>query len=400
MELYTRDIDEYTKDSRQGNQFAPEWPFRLIVSGSSDSGKTTMIMNLLMGNKKIKKDGERYILCNDVILVGKYLNEPKWGIIRDFYNELAEEGEDVSFQALSPSDLPDVESFDPSRATVVVFEDLMNMSRKIQERIADYFSSGRHSNISPIYVSQRFFLIPKTVRENATHISLHRGAGSLSDIKRIISQYTDQSQQSESLVPVIDDLTLKKEFIIFDLRRSKIDPLSIRVRWDTSLRSILDQSQINLGSVNNASQINLTSSRWSFYGQKAIAQAKKDGSLINFARNMPNPKERKKLLANGISAKNSDIWARYVFREAYGIDDKDLGPEWIAFSSQIKASPITKQIQADRYKELLATKPLDNKKMIETLEILLWFLSNGHIKKESYIKGVQEIVQSSLSSNP
>ena len=125
----------------------------------------------------------------------------------------------------------------------------MNMPKKIQERIADYFSSGRHSNISPIYVNQRFFLIPKTVRENATHISLHRGAGSLLDIKRIISQYTDQSQQNESLVPVIDDLTLKKEFIIFDLRRSKIDPLSIWVRWDTSLRSILDQSQINLRSI-------------------------------------------------------------------------------------------------------------------------------------------------------
>ena len=397
MELYTRDIDEYTKDSRQGNQFAPEWPFRLIVSGSSDSGKTTMIMNLLMGNKKIKEDGERYILCNDVILVGKYLNEPKWGIIRDFYNELAEEGEDVSFQALSPKDLPDVESFDPSRATVVVFEDLMNMPNKIQERIADYFSSGRHSNISPIYVSQRFFLIPKTVRENATHISLHRGAGSLLDIKRIISQYTDQSQQSENLVPIIDDLTLKKEFIIFDLRRSRSDPLSIRVRWDTSLRSFLDQSLTDAPNVNQ-SQTNMIS-KFSSYGQKVITQAKKDESLIELARNMPNPKERKKLLANNVNAKNSDIWAKYVFRESYGIENKDLGPEWITFSEQIKTLPITKQVQANRYKELLASKPLDDKKMIEALKILLWFLSNGYIKKESYIKGVQEIVQNSLSSN-
>jgi hypothetical protein len=256
VELYTRDIDEYTKDSRQGNQFAPEWPFRLVVSGSSDSGKTTMIMNLLMGNKKIKEDGERYILCNDVILIGKHLNEPKWNIVRDFYNELAEEGEDVSFQALSPTEIPDVNEFDPSRATVVVFEDLMNMPKKIWERIADYFSSGRYSNISPIYVSQRFFFIPKTVRENITHILLHRGAGSYQDIQRIISQYTDQS---ERLAPVIDDLTLKKEFIIFDLRRSRSDPLSIRVRWDTSLRSVIDQSQINLESVNNISQTDLIS---------------------------------------------------------------------------------------------------------------------------------------------
>ena len=114
MDLYIRDVDEYTKDLRQGNKFAPEWPFRMGVSESSDSGKTTMIMNLLMGNKKIKKDGERYILCNDVVLIGKFLHEPKWGIVRDFFNELANEGEDVSFRALSPSEIPDVEEFDPN----------------------------------------------------------------------------------------------------------------------------------------------------------------------------------------------------------------------------------------------------------------------------------------------
>ena len=85
MDLYIRDVNEYySKDLRQGNKFDPEWPFRMVVSGSSDSGKTTMIMNLLMDNKKIKEDGERYILCNDVILVEKYLNEPKWNIVRDF----------------------------------------------------------------------------------------------------------------------------------------------------------------------------------------------------------------------------------------------------------------------------------------------------------------------------
>ena len=84
MELYIRDVDEYSKDLRQGNKFAPEWPFRMGVSGSSDSGKTTMLMNLLMGNKNIKEDGERYILCNDVVLIGKFLHEPKWIIVRDF----------------------------------------------------------------------------------------------------------------------------------------------------------------------------------------------------------------------------------------------------------------------------------------------------------------------------
>jgi len=301
MDFYIRDVDEYSKDLRQGNKFAPEWPFRMGVSGSSDSGKTTMLMNLLMGNKNIKEDGERYICCDDVVLIGKFLHEPKWIIVRDFFNELANKGEDVSFRALSPLEIPDVEEFDPNRATVVVFEDLMNMPKKIQERIADYFSSGRHSNVSPIYVSQRFFLIPKTIRENLTYISLHRGSGNLLDLKRIISPYTEHP---ENLVPVIDDLTLKKEFIILDLRRSKDDPLSIRVRWDTSLRSILDQSHtildqsqkqsnINPGSVNNTFGLSNGLDKFSPYGQKAIVEAKKNGTLVDFARNTPTPKERK-----------------------------------------------------------------------------------------------------------
>ena len=395
MDFYIRDVDEYFKDLRQGNKFAPEWPFRMVVSGSSDSGKTTMIMNLLMGDKKIKENGERYILCNDVVLIGKFLHEPKWVIVRDFFNKLADEGEDVSFRALSPSEIPDVKEFDPNRATVVVFEDLMNMPKKIQERIADYFSSGRHSNVSSIYVSQRFFLIPKTIRENVTYISLHRGAGNLLDLKRIISPYTEHA---ESLAPVIDDLTLKKEFIVLDLRRPKDDPLSIRVRWDTSLRSILDQSQKQsksiIESVNTTSELLNGSSKFSPYGQNAVAKANKDGLLVEFARNLPNPKERKKLLADRVMAKNSDIWAKYVFREAFSINGKDLGPEWIKFSEQLKNNSkpsITKETQLSRYIELLASRPLDDKKIIEGHEILLWLFSNEYIDRKTYISGINEI---------
>ena len=399
MDFYIRDVDEYSKDLRQGNKFAPEWPFRMVVSGSSDSGKTTMLMNLLMGNKNIKEDGERYICCDDVVLIGKFLHEPKWIIVRDFFNELANKGEDVSFRALSPLEIPDVEEFDPNRATVVIFEDLMNMFKKIQERIADYFSSGSHSNVSPIYVSQRFFLIPKTIRENLTYISLHRGSGNLLDLKRIISPYTEHP---ENLVPVIDDLTLKKEFIILDLRRSKDDPLSIRVRWDTSLRSILDQSKmVQESSQSDIKSVNILSEqfkseprKFSIYGQNAVAEANRDGLLVEFARNLPNPKERKKLLADGVMAKNRDIWARYVFREAFGINGKDLGPKWIKFSEQLKNNSkpsITKETQLSRYIELLASQPLDDKKIIEGHEILLWLFSNGYIDQKTYKAGIKEL---------
>ena len=87
--------------------------------------------------------------------------------------------------------------------------------------------------------------------------------------------------------------------------------------------TILDQSQkrsnINLGSVNNTFGSSNGLDKFSPYGQKAIVEEKKNGTLVDFARNMPTPKEHKKLLAKNVKAKNSDIWAKYVFWKAFGI---------------------------------------------------------------------------------
>ena len=120
------------------------------------------------------------------------------------------------------------------------------------------------------------------------YISLHGGHGSLSDTKRIISQYTNES---DSLAPVIDELTLGREFIVFDLRRPKTDPLAIRVRWDTSLRTFMESSKNDSRIITESSKNNLRC-RFTSYGQKAIAEAKKNNSLKEFARNFPSPKER------------------------------------------------------------------------------------------------------------
>jgi hypothetical protein len=394
MDYFVYNVDEDTNSSSlQGNKYAPAWTFRLAVAGSSDSGKTTMVINLLMGNKKTKENGERYILCNDVVLIGRYLNEAKWSIVRDFFEELAET-EDVSFRAIPYTEIPETSVFDVHRSTVVIFEDLMNAPKKVQEKISEYFIHGRHCNISSIYISQSFFSIPKTIRDNVNYISLHRGGGSLADIKRIISLYTESSA---TLAPVIDDLTLKREFIVFDLRRSRIDPLSIRVRWDISLRSIMDQSEIGQSSVN---VISMTSSKegdskFSAYGQKAIALAKKNDTLIEFARNFPSPKERNVLLGKGISAKNSNIWRRLVFREAYGIKGKDLGQEWTTFSkrlSEVSRGRTAGEVDQLSYiNELLNSGPLDDKKIAEACGALLTLFSDGYIDKQALCVLVKQL---------
>ena len=113
---------------------------------------------------------------------------------------------------------------------------------------------------------------------------------------------------------------------------------------------------------------------------------------MELAKNMLSPEECSRMLADGVKVKNSDIWARYVFREAYSIKDKDLGLDWVKFKEQLKESPITKQSQLDRYRKLFASRPLDDKKIAEGLEILQWLLSNKYIDQKLFMKGCAEIL--------
>ena len=54
----------------------------MLLAGSSGSGKTNMLVDLLLDDKLIEtyykqKGRKRYIPCNDIVLIGKHLEEPK-----------------------------------------------------------------------------------------------------------------------------------------------------------------------------------------------------------------------------------------------------------------------------------------------------------------------------------
>jgi GTPase SAR1 family protein len=87
MEFFVYNVDEIPRKSLEqmkGNKYAPDWPFRLLVCGGSNSGKTNMVINLILGNKLQRmykgKKGDRYIKNDDLILVGKHA-EPKWELV-------------------------------------------------------------------------------------------------------------------------------------------------------------------------------------------------------------------------------------------------------------------------------------------------------------------------------
>ena len=54
MPIYVYNINETSKKSSErmkGNKYSPDCPFRMLVNGSSNSGKTNMVINLMLGKK-------------------------------------------------------------------------------------------------------------------------------------------------------------------------------------------------------------------------------------------------------------------------------------------------------------------------------------------------------------
>ena len=53
------------------------------------------------------------------------------------------------------------------------FDDLINASERIQNKISNHFTDGRHHQISPIYLSQSYYDVPQKLRHNCSHMVLY-----------------------------------------------------------------------------------------------------------------------------------------------------------------------------------------------------------------------------------
>ena len=89
MEYYIYHLDEVKSMKNTNHPASPAFPFRLLICGGSDSGKTNMILNLLLGNKiqrlHKKRKGKRYVKNDDLVLIGKHIHEPKWVLVKNYY---------------------------------------------------------------------------------------------------------------------------------------------------------------------------------------------------------------------------------------------------------------------------------------------------------------------------
>lgn len=218
------DIQNLTwKSSGKKRQNHPLLPrsIRGLIVGKSGSGKTTVLMNLLLQ--------PRWLDYNNLFVYGKSLFQPEYKIIKTafecgFSKELVlhffkhpdefmrqaqinkceigdlihEIGQELSNKQVnthffeSADDVPDPSSLCSGDKNLIIFDDVMLQK---QNAIEQYYIRGRHNNVDCFYLSQNYFKPPRqTVRENANLIILFP-----QDIKTVEHIYPDHASLDMSL---------------------------------------------------------------------------------------------------------------------------------------------------------------------------------------------------------
>lgn len=181
------DIDELLEKEEVDADINPLLPnqssrnsTRMLICGSSGSGKTSMLINLL-----------RHLRCDGLYICAKNIDQPKFRYIISFFEDLEKKlskklKKDISIIKCLSNNLDDfvsVNDINSGKYNIVIFDDMMN-ERDTDGKISDFFVMSRHKKVSCFYLSQSFFQTPRQVRLNCNTYVLF-GMPSISEARRI-----------------------------------------------------------------------------------------------------------------------------------------------------------------------------------------------------------------------
>jgi ABC-type dipeptide/oligopeptide/nickel transport system ATPase component len=188
-------------------------PFRMLIIGSSGSGKTMTLYNILRVFSKT---------FQNIYIITKNKKESIYEYIEDKFKKINEKPKAKFHQNVNVEEgidmLPDLETFDKEEQSLVVLNDLVLL--KDQSRIVEYYVRCRKLNVSVIYISQSYFAIPKIIRQNVNYVIIKQ-VSSARNLKMIANEYSLEIE-SKKLKKLYEFCTDKKEnFMLIDVDCAK-----------------------------------------------------------------------------------------------------------------------------------------------------------------------------------
>jgi energy-coupling factor transporter ATP-binding protein EcfA2 len=180
-------------------------PFRMLITGSSGSGKTQTLLSLLHNMPKT---------FEKIIIVTKNKDEP-------LYNWLDEKFEKVGgfeLREIDKDGLPDLDKFDKECNNLLVMDDLVG--EKNQKPMEQFFLRARKKGCSLVYITQSYYAVPKMIRSNLTYLIIKQ-VSSMKNLTMIMREY-DLGISKDILVEMYNQATANKSgFLMIDLEGDK-----------------------------------------------------------------------------------------------------------------------------------------------------------------------------------
>ena len=186
----------------------PSPSVRGLIIGPSGCGKTNLLLRLLL-----QKDWLDY---NKLYIYSKSLHQPEYKVLIkcfelgyskcDILNIFRKENIDTFINSLKKkkeqritinqfddySEIPDPTEIDNTEHNLFVFDDVMTDVNK--NKTEDYYTRGRHNNISSIYISQNYFKLPRqTIRSNTNVLILFNL--SIKDLRHIYDDHCSNDME-------------------------------------------------------------------------------------------------------------------------------------------------------------------------------------------------------------
>ena len=143
--------------------FLPSPSLRALIIGSSNCGKTCLLLKLLLT--------EKWLDYNDLYIYSNSLHQPEYKLMKIAFRKGYDKPVINSRMFDSSQIIPDPRDFNPKRKSLFIFDDIM--TEKNQDPASNFYTRGRHNNCSCIYISQNYHKLPRqTIRTNSNLLIL------------------------------------------------------------------------------------------------------------------------------------------------------------------------------------------------------------------------------------
>jgi hypothetical protein len=191
---------------------AIQHPSMIAICGPTGTGKTNLLMNLIFTMKCFHK----------IYLFAKKIDEDLYKLLQKIFEAV---GKQVGQQLIYAStDLTGCKSLmttvDQSLQNLVIFDDMIYSKKKDMEKVEELFIMARKANCTCVFLSQSYFKIPTTIRQNIRYLFI-RGITNKRNYNAILGDF-NLKETADEIKELYRKATAKPlDFLMIDFQLDK-----------------------------------------------------------------------------------------------------------------------------------------------------------------------------------